>query len=131
MDLLKNKTLGSFLLSKVKWSRWQDSFKKQEFYETVHRTVFPKFVALCSRQIWIIPPQVRAFSILNNKKRDAKWKTSLFMVEVTGLEPAASCSQSRHSSQTELHLVVFSTLWHFNILFVICQVLFCFFWKNF
>ena len=26
------------------------------------------------------------------------------MVEVTGLEPAASCSQSRHSSQTELHL---------------------------
>ena len=38
------------------------------FYETVHRTVSPKFVALCSRQIWIIPPQVRAFSILNNKK---------------------------------------------------------------
>ena len=26
------------------------------------------------------------------------------LVEVTGLEPAASCSQSRHSSQTELHL---------------------------
>ena len=26
------------------------------------------------------------------------------MVEVTGLEPAASCSQSRHSSQNELHL---------------------------
>ena len=68
MDLLKNKTLGSFSLSKVRWSRWQDSFKKQEFYETVHRTVSPKFVALCSRQIWIIPPQVRAFSILNNKK---------------------------------------------------------------
>lgn len=98
MDLLKNKTLGSFLLSKVKWSRWQDSFKKQEFYETVHRTVFPKFVALCSRQIWIIPPQVRAFSILNNKKRDAKWKTSLFMVEVTGLEPAASWSQTTRAT---------------------------------
>ncbi len=30
------------------------------------------------------------------------------MVEVTGLEPAASCSQSRHSSQTELHLVIYN-----------------------
>ncbi len=31
------------------------------------------------------------------------------MVEVTGLEPAASCSQSKHSSQTELHLVICKT----------------------
>ena len=31
------------------------------------------------------------------------------MVEVTGLEPAASCSQSRHSSQTELHLDICKT----------------------
>ena len=28
------------------------------------------------------------------------------VVEVTGLEPAASCSQSKHSSQTELHLEI-------------------------
>ena len=52
------------------------------------------------------------------------------VVEVTGLEPAASCSQSRHSSQTELHLVVFSTLRHFNILFLICQALFMLFLKK-
>ena len=35
----------------------------------------------------------------------------LFLVEVTGLEPAASCSQSRHSSQTELHLEIFVILY--------------------
>ena len=32
----------------------------------------------------------------------------IFLVEVTGLEPAASCSQSKHSSQTELHLEILS-----------------------
>ena len=26
---------------------------------------------------------------------------------MTGLEPAASCSQSKHSSQTELHPVIY------------------------
>ena len=37
------------------------------------------------------------------------------MVEVTGLEPAASCSQSRHSSQTELHLDILSATAVFDI----------------
>ena len=36
--------------------------------------------------------------------KKGRLKTVLKVVEVTGLEPAASCSQSRHSSQTELHL---------------------------
>lgn len=32
----------------------------------------------------------------------------IFFVRVTGLEPATSCSQSTHSTQTELHPVVFN-----------------------
>lgn len=41
----------------------------------------------------------------------AEHKSALpLMVEVTGLEPAASCSQSRHSSQTELHLVMYGAV---------------------
>ena len=43
-----------------------------------------------------------AFFIFLKKINIGKFRS--LMVEVTGLEPAASCSQSRHSSQTELHL---------------------------
>ena len=43
------------------------------------------------------------------------------LVEVTGLEPAASCSQSRHSSQTELHLVIDFFLLSFPALLALLQ----------
>ncbi|MFQ8670118.1 MAG: hypothetical protein ACLR9J_05990, partial [Eubacterium sp.] len=39
------------------------SHKKQRYYETVPRTVSPKFVARFVRQIWSILSQVRAKNI--------------------------------------------------------------------
>ena len=58
-------------------------FEKQEFYETVHRTVSPKFVALYSRQIWIIPPQVRVLLKLYKKIKDTLMDVFYYLVEVT------------------------------------------------
>lgn len=40
------------------------------------------------------------------------------LVEVTGLEPAASCSQSRHSSQTELHLGIYNAVCTADFIYV-------------
>ena len=42
----------------------QGSYKKQRYYKTVPRTVFPKFFALVVRRIWSILSQVRALHLI-------------------------------------------------------------------
>ena len=54
------------------------SHKKQRYYETVHRTVSPKFVARFVRQIWSILSQVRATYIYIKIKKTSVWMSFLF-----------------------------------------------------
>ena len=55
-----------------------------------------------ARQIWSF-----VSSLVTLPRKNRPWWAVISVVEVTGLEPAASCSQSKHSSQTELHLEMF------------------------
>lgn len=48
-------------------------------------------------------------------------KNNRWFVGMTGFEPAASCSQSRRSDQTELHPVVLGQLFQYIMLFGDCQ----------
>ncbi len=83
-----------------RWSRCRQNIFRSR--NNTGRIVNDCCICISSRRRYKYPPPY-PLQMLDHKKRGCVC-ILFFMVEVTGLEPAASCSQSRHSSQTELHL---------------------------